>query len=292
MKEHFAIKMNLSLIQELAGSYSSKVELYRDENTQKLWVLKTVPSGDTEEIANEKYFLSQLKLNGLNTIEFQDSPFGQPNQILLEYLQDSITVGESKSEAAFELFGQQMAAMHNITFDSCFSLDSSGQKQPISWEQFILNNLDYGLERIKLKEISMTDQEIDLIIRRITSLSQKIIDTTFSLLHCDSHSNNALFVSRTQQVYLFDKGSSIVAGSPFYDLAVILIEFPHLFGIGDASGENQSLYKAFVKGYVTDFWADYPDLCRDYVLLRSIGRVGSPFNPYLVDLIRKIIAYD
>lgn len=39
----------MKFIKELAGSFSSKVELFRDDLTNELWVLKTVPEEEIGE---------------------------------------------------------------------------------------------------------------------------------------------------------------------------------------------------------------------------------------------------
>lgn len=279
--------MQLKFIKELQGSYSSKVELMSDQN-DKLWVLKTVSDNDVEEIINEKYFLETLRKQELNAIKFQDSPNEDPNQILLEYLENSVTVGSTKNILVYKAFGQQVARMHEIKYNKCYQLKCD-VKEPIDWNHFILSELEYGIKRIKDKNIHFSDQELNLIVKIISDLTSKNIGDKFSLLHCDLHTNNALYTTNFKKVYLFDKGSTVLSGHPFYDLALILIEFPHLFGLEKVAENDQLLFESLIEGYGHNFWYENQELCIKYTLLRSIGRVGSPFNPYLVELIRKLI---
>ena len=89
---------------------------------------------------------------------------------------------------------------------------------------------------------------------------------------------------------MFDKGSSIVSGHAYYDLAIILIEFPHIFGLDKQSTNDSELLEAFIQGYGFNFWKNDNELIKNYVILRAISRIGSPFNPYLEELIKSIIS--
>lgn len=281
--------MKLEFVEEIKGGYCSKVELYLDLETNIKWVLKTVAEDSIEEINNEKFFLQELKSHDLNPIEFND--YHAPNQMLLEYLENSTTVGTTNNAEAYRLFGEQVAKMHKISYQSVFKIDSSNQQVPIQWKDFIAEELEYGLKRIEQKKINFTKTELSKISERITQLANTPYSGIITLLHCDLHTNNALFVELpTKKVYLFDKGSSIVSGHAYYDLAIILIEFPHIFGLDKQSANDSELLEAFIQRYGFNFWKNDNQLIKNYVLLRAIGRIGSPFNPYLEDLIKSIIS--
>jgi Phosphotransferase enzyme family len=280
--------MIYKIIRQLKGSFSSKVELIQDEN-DKFWVLKTVNKKNVYEIYNEKYFLNQLKKFNLNSIQIHDSRDLLPNQIILEYLKNSETVGNEQNPKVFKIFGEEVKKLHQINhYDSAIKIDNNGVLQKINWTDFVIQELNSGLERIKSKQINFSDQTINLIKSRIINLSRIPFDR-FSLLHCDLHTNNALWVRSSNKVYLFDKGSAILSGHPYYDLAVVLIEFPHLFGFNKLYKDDDKLICNFFEGYGFNFLKKDKDLCLNYILLRSINRIGTPFNPYLYDLIISIL---
>jgi len=282
--------LELTFVSGLKGSYSSKVELFKDQNDRQ-WVLKTVPEEEVGEIINEKYFLDLLRSHGLNAIDYRSFPDQKPNQILLEFLVNSITISDGGTRKVYELFGQQVAKLHSISFNQCLKLDSGSRTSVVGWQDFVLENLNYGLERIKTREINFSTKELGLIIERIKELQERQLnENMISLLHCDLHTNNALYVQDpTEKIYLFDKGSDILSGDPYYDLALVLIEFPSLFGLKPILETDESLFQSFIQGYKFDFWESNKRLCQNYALLRAIKRIGSPFTPYLDDLIKSII---
>ncbi len=281
---------SFTIIRELEGSFSSKVELIKDTNN-KLWVLKTVPKNDAEEIYNEKYFLKTLSDNKLNPICIWNLDSLEPNQLIIEYIENSNTVGKTINSNAYNLLGKEVKKMHGIKYDKIFKINSSNQKVEVNWNDFILKELEKGLKRIETKKINFTNLEINQITTTINNLS-KIPLFEISLLHCDLHFNNALFTdTENPKIFLFDKGSSIISGHPYYDLAIAVIEFPSLFGLEKSTSNSQELFLSFVDGYDLNFWEHDRELLLDYVLLRSIQRLGSPFNPYLEDLIKSILKY-
>lgn len=277
-----------SIIKQIEGSYSSDVQLIKDDQN-KLWVLKTVQPEDTDEIHNEKLFLAELKTNNLNSIKLWEESLISKNQIILEFIDNSVTLGNSNNEYAHFLLGQEVKRMHDITYQDSFKIDGEGLKQVYDWKSFILEELNKGLIRAKSKNLLFSTSELDDITARFQLVS-KLELTQSSLLHCDLHLNNALFQETPiPKVYLFDKGWSIFSGHPYYDLATIAIESPSLFGLSPVDPLEQELFFKFVDGYGSNFWKNDYKLFSSFVLIRALEKIGSPFNPYLPALIQNVL---
>jgi hypothetical protein len=74
----------------------------------KKYVLKT---DDAREIAAQKYFDEQLESHGIPALVAHEHAALQPNQILLEYIENSLTLGNALSEDRCRAWGELVARM-------------------------------------------------------------------------------------------------------------------------------------------------------------------------------------
>lgn len=107
----------MKIIKKLEGSYSSAVELV--DINDKEYILKTA---EADDIQNEKEFYKVLNTHSLPTLA---SPYNlqlKPNQILLEYVKDSPTLGRNLSVELCREWGVLMKKVHSIYFAEAVSL--------------------------------------------------------------------------------------------------------------------------------------------------------------------------
>lgn len=265
----------MKIIRALSGSSSSTVSLVAIEN--KEYVLKTA---DIAEIENEHEFNRRLSLHHIPTLEtFQDSSL-QPNQILLEYIPDSPTLGNHLTPQLCYQWGVLMSQLHAIQSPHASYFDST--LHTIPWSDFISNEIHARYKKDKPAKISQ--ELLSKIIAPILSQSHN----HYSLLHGDCHNNNVLI--KNKDLVLFDKSDEILFGDPAYDLAIIALEFPNgRYAILDATEHAQDSIHlhAFIQGYGRDFTQD-TNFDR-YVLLRSVIREPNPFQPYLSNVIDTLV---
>lgn len=265
----------MKIIRPLSGSSSSAVSLVAIDNHE--YVLKTA---DIVEIENEHEFNRHLHLHNIPTLEtFQNSNL-QSNQILLEYIPDSPTLGGHLTPQRCYQWGVLMSQLHAIQAPHASYFDSA--LHTIPWSDFISNEIHARYKKDKPAKIPQ-----ELLLQIIAPLISQKHDS-YSLLHGDCHSNNVLI--RNNDLVLFDKASEILFGDPAYDLAIIALEFPNdRYAILDATGHTQDSIHlhAFIQGYGRDFTQDpHFDL---YVLLRAIIREPNSFQPHLSSIIDELV---
>lgn len=265
----------MKLIRPLSGSSSSTVSLVTIENQE--YVLKTA---DITEIENEHEFNRHLYLYHIPCLKtFQNSNL-QSNQILLEYIPNSPTLGNHLTPQLCYQWGVLMSQLHAIQSPHASYFDST--LHTIPWSDFISNEIHARYKKDKPAKIPQ--ELLSKIISPVLSQSHN----HYSLLHGDCHSNNVLI--KNKYLILFDKASEIVFGDPAYDLAIIALEFPHerYATLGNPEHAQDSMYlHAFIQGYGRDFTQDTN--FDHYVLLRSVIREPNPFQPYLSDVIDGLV---
>lgn len=262
----------MKIIQQLEDSYLSKVELVEIDG--KNFVLKTA---DKEDIENEKNFFSLLSAHNLPTLQIFQSADLFANQILLEYIPGSPTLGKNLSVEMCKKWGSLMKNIHSIQ-SSHPAIFKNGSVEYIEWEDCIIANLEKGRQRVKEKKSDLTPQMVEslcLIIKKFIPLKLPF----FSLLHGDPHSQNILL--RNKELFIFDKDPQIFYGDPLFDLAVIAIEFPH--------EKNKIFLDAFAQGYGQDVFNEKGEILDAYILLRGFTRYPNPFELDLKEMMEEII---
>lgn len=262
----------MKIIKQLEGAYLSKVELVEIEG--KNFVLKTA---EKEDIDNEKNFFSLLAMHHFPTLQVLESPDLLPNQILLEYVPGSPTLGKNLSPESCREWGILMKNIHSIQ-SSKPAIFKNGLVEYIQWEDFIISTLEKGRQRVKEKNSDLSPQTVESICAIIQKFLPSSI-TSYSLLHGDPHSSN-IFV-RNGKLIIFDKDPQVLYGDPFFDLAVIAIEFPH---------EKEKVFlDAFMEGYGKDFFEERREALDASILLRAFTRYPNPFELYLKETIESLL---
>ena len=273
--------MSMKMIRQLEGSYSSKVELVQLGG--KKYVLKTA---DVDDISNEKKFFEILAAKKLPTLKIHSSHELKSNQILLEYIPGSPTFLSHLSVAMCRKWGQLMRKINSIESESPAVL-MGGKLQAIKWREFIKSRIDQGKKKHLEKKSTLP---IVAIVKRLSVLLD-YEPIKFGLLHGDAHSNNLLV--KNNQLYIFDKNSTIFYGDALFDVALVVIEFPNKLYVRTARADHQNdaaYLNAFIDGYGYNFLQEQKNIIDLYVLLRAFTRYPNKFEPFLKKIIENIMA--
>jgi Ser/Thr protein kinase RdoA (MazF antagonist) len=277
----------MKIIKKIPGSFSS--ELFLVEIKKKRYVLKR--DDDTSDIISEKEFFKVLSKNNIPTLNYFENPKLKSNEILLEYIQGSVNLGDRFTAKNCKTWGKITRRMHEIKFNDCFRLNKDGRKIKQKWSMHLNkkikkafakaeanNNYDYSKAELKK-------------IRKYLSPLKTIEPKRFSLIHGDLHTNNVLI--KKDKLILFDKNPEIFSGDPLLDLAIALIDMPNdtLIKTDDSEHTNdKKCLNSFIAGYRTDF-LNNPSL-NVYIMLIAFGRLYTPFSENYKDIILNLLEKD
>lgn len=266
--------MVMKVIKAIEGGTSSVLELV--SHTGSLWVHK---ASDTEQAANERAFNQALAKAGIPCLALADAGL-PPNELLLEYVQDSRSVANELTEDNIEEWGAEVGKMHAIRSHESAALSADGNLQPVDWTGFVRKEIGRVIARQTGRPGGLAKDDLDRFERRMSSWARQA-PQSYSLLHADLHSNNALI--RNGEVVLFDKGPSIFYGDPLWDLATVIMEFPKAM----LSEEKDWGWEAFARGYGSNPLRQ-PSFYF-YALLRSVDRYPNQFLPEQYRLIKFLL---
>lgn len=227
--------------------------------------------------ATERLFHRTLADAGRPSLEVVDHPALRPDQILLEYVEGSTTLGGSPDPVACAAWGAAIAGLHAIRPDRFLTLDTEGHPVEADWLGFLHRAIESGLERQRHRQNGLPAPSLDRIAGKLAALAD-FKPEMFAVAHGDLHVNNALM--RDGEVVLFDKSSGVWTAPPVFDLALVWSEgFPgarYVDGAGRAGDEGR--LAAFMAGYGA-LPAGQADWLDHFVLLHALGRYPSPFIP-------------
>ncbi|MDP3853042.1 phosphotransferase enzyme family protein [Phenylobacterium sp.] len=258
------------------GGGGATVELVRAAG--RLWVLK---QHRPREAAAERRFHQILRQNGIPSLHLEDWPGLGSDQLLLEYVQGSPTIGGSPSPALCRRWGAAVSALHWIRSDSFKVLDEQGDAVPAIWREFIAARIREAIDRHHSIGTDLPQSLLDKAEHRLASLLSLDPDS-FVLTHGDLHLNNALV--RGGEIVLFDKPADVWVAPVVFDLCLVFSEaFPGARYGADRPGDGDRL-SAFLDGY-GEFPSEQSRWLEHFVLLRSLSRYPSPFVPELRSII-------
>lgn len=254
----------MKLIRKLDVRTDATIELVSIENRE--FIRKTATS---VEVAVEKRFVQALTRNGLPHLYVTDDESLKPNQLLMEYVPDSITVGLIGTAKIYEEWGSACRAMHEVASDSGFVISTDGQEIVSSWQQFIFESFDCHARR-HVVDGTLSPEIVNAVRNMVHAWFIENPTVEYRLIHGDLHCNNALV--RNGEVVLFDKGIPMMFGSRYYDLIMLVME-PY------RDGFNSELMEAFIGGYGRVLVEEHLTEIEHWTLLRCFekfpGRTGS-----------------
>lgn len=252
------------------GGGAASVTLVRAEGRD--WVLKKHRARD---IGAERLFNTTLHTHGLPALAVADCEGLGPDEIVLEFVEGSPTVGGAFDLALCRRWGAAIRALHGIQFDDLLTLDDDARPQPSTWRDFAASLTERTIARQRRLQTDLPGSLLDLAARRLEPLLG-FSPTRFVLTHGDLHANNALV--RNDAIVLFDKPADIWSAPVMFDLCLILSEaFPGAHYGANRPGDAERL-AAFLDGY-GPLGADETPWLDHFVLLRSLRRYPNPFVP-------------
>jgi fructosamine-3-kinase len=278
--------MDYKVVKRLSGGdENSEVKLVEIEGRH--YVLKTSSLRDT---LAEEFFHQELAKNRLPSLElFFQLPL-EPNQLLLEYIEDSTSLGDKKSAEGIYKWGQLVARMHDIHYAGFRNTTDKGALADTDWNQQLKKYLDESWsdfaeyqQEFNTFEMSKLKQIIDPLVT--------IQLPYYSLLHGDLHIWNTLI--RGEDIVLFDKDAAFLMGSPFFDLSVVLSEsFNSCFyvkGENPHYEEDRNYLDAFIDGYGRAVIESNREIIDRYAILRALKRYPHPFINYQLPMMKQIL---
>ena len=267
----------LKKIKKLEVDASATIEIVKNEQGHEL-VLKT---SDPYEVNVERKFIEILKEHNIPHLELYEDETLLPNQLLLEYVEDSPTIGKDELPKWFIKWGEIIRKIHDVKSPEAIKVLEDNSVQSVSWNNFIKERYQTAVS--KHVEVGLLDTGTMEKIGKLVERLQSTEISTYSLIHGDLHSNNAMI--RNEEVILFDKGSSILYGDMLYDLAVPIINFS--FTNEEKDKEN---IEAFMQGYGESFLETNIERLDYYVLLRAFERHGNKFEPQTGDIMFRLLS--
>ncbi len=265
----------------MPGSFSS--ELFLVEKEGKKMILKR---GEKNELITELLFhqtLSQHKLPSLRS--FTDKSL-RKNEILLEYIEGSITLSDRFTPKNCRKWGEVLQKIHQIHYKECFYYKENAEKEVQTWSAYLEKKRKkawkkchehkaYGLNKEELKKIELF---IEPLLERN--------DDQYSLIHADIHSNNVLI--KDAELVLFDKNPDIFSGDPLLDLAIAWVDMAEGSLTESENQEEVICLQSFIQGYQKDF---REDICvKRYVMLIAFGRLYTPYSSNYLSIIRFLLS--
>lgn len=265
---------DLQPVKPLAGGGdAASVELVRGADG-RLWVLKRHRPA---HVAAERRFQQTLSDHGLPSLRIEDCPGLAPDQLLLEYVPDSPTIGGSPSLDLVRRWGEAIGRLHQIPVAEFARLDDTGQVVPGAWRDFLQARIAEAIARQRHPDSDLPAGFVDRAERHLAAL-HAFAPRRFVLTHGDLHLNNALV--RGGDIVLFDKPAGVWRAPAVFDLALIFSEaFPGARYGADRPGDDARL-AAFLEGY-GEVPPDELAWLDGFVLLRSLRRYPSLFVPEL-----------
>lgn len=275
---------DIEVVRPLAGGGgSATVDLVRIG--EEAFVLKRQTR---RHAAGERLFQHALQAQGLPYLRVVDRPDLAADQILLEYVEGSPTIGGSPPLSLCARWGATIASLHAICLPQFVTLDGMGELAAARWPDFLRRTLDAGLDFQRSRGDGLRKVLIDRIADRLEALFGVAFDD-LTLVHGDLHLNNALV--RDDDIVLFDKAPGVWTAPAVFDLAVIYSEaFPGArYGGSLARHGDGERMAAFMIGYgelsePQAAWIDH------FVLLRALRRYPNPFVPDLRATIEAALA--
>jgi len=246
------------------------------------YVLKT---DDIREVAAQKYFNEQLENHHLPALTAHEHVALRPNQILLEYVKDSLTLGNSLSEDRCRAWGKLVSRVHAIKVNEFFVFDSEGKRTATDWASYIKSYIDTAVARHKSLPYSLGDELINKIEKILYALVA-YSPAELSVTHGDLHGHNVLV--KGDELILFDKFADFPVAPAAFDVGLLYAEsfggaaFPEM---GFSTNEQQRFFNAFLDGYgplptEQQEWLDH------FTLLRAFYRWPNRFHPHSGETIR------
>lgn len=268
--------MDVSQIEKVrplaGGGGNASVDLVRASG--RLWVLKC---HRPREVAAERLFQKHLRECGLPYLHVEDCPGLRPDQLLMEYVPGSPTIGGSPSVELCRRWGAAIGDLHRIQSAEFRTLDDQGVPVLASWQEFVAALIHEAIERQRSRETDLPGYVLDQAALRLAALGS-FNPPNFVLTHGDLHLNNAL--ARDGEIVLFDKPAGVWLAPRMFDLCLIYSEaFPGArYGVNRDGDEARM--SAFLEGYA-DLPSEQGEWLDHFVLLRSLRRYPSPFVPEL-----------
>jgi Ser/Thr protein kinase RdoA (MazF antagonist) len=271
------------------GGGNASVSLVEAEGRR--WVLKRHRPRD---VAAERLFHQTLRSNGLPALLVAECDGLGPDELLLEYVDGSPTLGRvlgattsaSRRQELYRRWGSAMRALHGVRFRDQVILDAAGRPQISSWRDFSAKLVARTIERLRRLATDLPAELLDQAERHLDQLSL-FAPAGFVLTHGDLHANNALM--RADEVVLFDKPADVWSAPAMFDVCLVLSEaFPGARYGAAREGDHERL-AAFMDGY-GDLPADEADWIEHFVLLRSLRRYPNPFVPEMRSIIELALA--
>lgn len=249
------------------------------------YILKT---DDLREVAAQKYFNQQLENSHIPALVAHEHIALQPNQILLEYVEHSLTLGNLLSEDRCRVWGELVSRIHAIKADGFFTFDSNGKQVTTDWSSYIKKYIDTAVVRHRNLPYSLGDD----LITKIEQILYALVEyspTELSVTHGDLHIHNVLVKGET--LILFDKFADFPVAPATFDIGLLYAEafsgaaFPE---IGLSTEEQQRFFQAFLDGYgplstEQQKWLDH------FILLRTFYRWPNRFAPHSGEILRLMV---
>lgn len=248
------------------------------------FVLKT---DDLREIAAQKYFNQELEQHNIPALLAHTHVTLQQNQILLEYIEGSLTLGNALSEERCHKWGELVSHMHAIRKSEFSVLDSEGNQVSAEWSFYIKKYIDAAVTHHRSLPYSLGDDLINQVEKILYNLIE-FKPTELSVTHGDLHVHNVLLKDET--LILFDKFADFLVAPAAFDIGLLYAEAfsgAAFSQIGLSSDEQQRYFRAFMSGYgpLSDEqqkWLDH------FTLLRAFYRWPNRFAPHSGEIIRLI----
>jgi len=233
----------------------------------------------------ERLFQQALRQAGLPNLRTFDHPDLGPDQVLLEYVDGSATVGRALSLQSIERYGTAIGRLHSVKSPRFVELNGEGHVIEANWPAFLKRAVATGVARQRQTSGGLETSLLDRVEAVLASL-EVFEPECFALAHGDLHLNNALV--RGDEVVLFDKAPDVWVAPPVFDLAVIYSEaFPGVrYVASEVRKSDRERHAAFLSGYGPMLERDMAWLDH-FVLVRSLRRYPNPFVP---DLLTTIVA--
>lgn len=258
----------------IAKAYSSKLRIERHDGRDV--IVKYV---DARERKNELAFHGLLRELGLPAMKIKE----EGEDLVIDFISGSETLEDDETVERYKALGKALRILHGREYKHAFSLNQDAQEEVIDWRVFIERQMKTGMQR----QVDRNGFDQEQVEAMTVMMNDGFEADRFVPLHGDLHGNNILFSE--QNVYLFDKADHIFAGDSLYDLALLGIELPGIYGVGTKKEqqEHAAFFDAFIDGYGEHI--DRTQFDR-YVLLRALERWPNKFEsdiPQIVEVILK-----
>ncbi|HTX49887.1 MAG TPA: phosphotransferase [Caulobacteraceae bacterium] len=262
------------------GGENAVVELVEIDGQP--FILKRAPP---VRVAGERLFQRTMAEAGLPALGTPDHPSLAANELLLEYVDGSPTIGGSPTPDALARWGAAVAGMHGIELAGFQRFDTDAPA-PANWLDYVDWLIERALSTPRDTEGVLPKSLLTEAARKLGAL-RDFRPLRYVLLHGDLHANNVLL--RGDETVLFDRASRIWSGPAVYDLALVVSEgFPGArYGV-DRPGDDARL-EAFMAAY-GELPADEAPFLDHFALAHALVRYPTPFVPELREIIDAAMA--